>query len=52
MSKSFDVRTKDVKGLTNKEVEEQLNDPESDLRQLAQKSLHKKGVIKNRKANR
>jgi hypothetical protein len=49
MSRSIHTTQKDVKGLTKKEVNEQLQDPESDLRKLAKKSLLKENVKKNRK---
>lgn len=50
MSRSFHVTTKAIKGLTRKEVDDQLDDPSSDLRQLARKSLYKKEVKKSRKS--
>jgi hypothetical protein len=49
MSKSIHTTRKDVKGLTKKEIEEQLQDPDSDLRKLARKSMLKADVKKNRK---
>ena len=49
MSRSIHTTRKDVKGLTNKEVAEQLIDPSSDLRTLAKKSLLKESVKKERK---
>ena len=51
MSKSIHKTSKDVKGLTKKEVDEQLADPNSDLRILARKSLLKEEIKKNRKIN-
>jgi hypothetical protein len=52
MSRSIHTTTKDVKGLTAKQVNEQLTDPDSDLRVLARKSLLKESVKKNRKNNK
>jgi len=52
MSRSIHTTQKDVKDLTGKEVAEQLQDPESDLRKLARKSLFKKIVKKNRKTKK
>jgi hypothetical protein len=49
MSRSIHTTRKDVKGLTKKQVDEQLADPNSDLRVLARKSLLKETVKKNRK---
>jgi hypothetical protein len=49
MSRSIHTTYKDVKGLTKKEVEEQHNDPSSDLAELAKKSSIKKAVLKERK---
>ena len=51
MSRSIHITSKDVKGLTKKKVDEQLIDPNSDLRVLARKSLLKIEVKKNRKIN-
>lgn len=49
MSRSIHTTYKDLKGLTKKEVEEQYNDPNSDLAELAKKSSIKKKVLKGRK---
>ena len=49
MSRSIHTTSKDVKGLTKKEVEEQLADPNSDLRVLARKSLLKEEIKKTEK---
>jgi hypothetical protein len=49
VSRSIHTTRKDVKGLTAKEVAEQLQDPDSDLRKLARKSLLKEDVKKKRK---
>ena len=40
---------RDIKGLTNKELEEQFEDPHSDLSSLAKKSLLKKKTKQIRK---
>lgn len=42
MSKSIHTTYKVVRGLTKKELEEQVNDPESDLVKLGNKSSLKK----------
>lgn len=49
MSRSIHTTRKDVKGLTMKQADEQLTDPDSDLRVLARKSLLKESVKKIRK---
>lgn len=49
MSRSIHTTRKDLKGLTKKELEEQFNDPNSDLAALAKKSSLKKKVLKQRK---
>ena len=49
MSRSIHTTYKDVKGLTKKELEEQYNDLNSDLAELAKKSSIKKKVLKVRK---
>ena len=49
MSRSIHTTKKDVKGLTMKQADEQLTDPDSDLRVLARKSLLKESVKKIRK---
>lgn len=43
---------KNIRGLTNKELVEQFNDPNSDLAALAKKSGMKRQVRKNRKQSR
>lgn len=49
MSRSIHTTYKDLKGLTKKELEEQYNDPNSDLAELAKKLSIKKKVLKERK---
>lgn len=49
MSKSIHITKKNFKGLTKTELDEQAEDPNSDLRQWSRKSLLKKEVIKERK---
>jgi hypothetical protein len=49
MARSIHTTKKDVKGLTGREVADQLADPDSDLRTLAKKSLLKENVKKERK---
>ena len=49
MSRSIHITTRNFKGLTKKEQDEQLNDPNSELRQWARKSLLKDSVKKDRK---
>lgn len=49
MSRSIHTTHKDLKGLTKRELDEQLNDPNSDLAALAEKSSLKKKVLKGRK---
>ena len=49
MSRSIHTTYKDLKGLIKKELEEQYNDPTSDLAELAKKSSIKKKVLKERK---
>ena len=49
MSRSIHTTRKDIKGLTNKQVAEQLIDPNSDLRVLAKKSILKENVKRGRK---
>jgi hypothetical protein len=49
MSRSIHTTHKDLKGLTKKELDEQFNDPNSDLSALAKKSSLKKKVLKVRK---
>ena len=52
MSKSIHTTYKDVKGLSKKELEEQLNDSESDLARLGQKTSIKSKVKATRKMNK
>lgn len=49
MSRSIHTTHKDLKGLTKRELDEQFNDPNSDLAALAKKSSLKKKVLKTRK---
>lgn len=49
MSRSIHTIHKDLKGLTKRELDEQFNDPNSDLAALAKKSSLKKKVLKGRK---
>jgi len=49
MSKSIHITKKNFKGLTKKELDEQAEDPNSELRQWARKSTIKKEVKKNRR---
>lgn len=48
MSRSIHTTHKDLKGLTKRELDEQFNDPNSDLASLAKKSFLKKKVLKGR----
>lgn len=50
MSKSIHTTYKDVKNLTKKELEEQFNDPESNLSKLGLKS-HIKNEVKTARKN-
>lgn len=52
MSKSIHTTYKDIKGLTKKEIDDQVNDPDSDLSELSKKSEIKKSVVKQRKLNK
>lgn len=49
MSGSIHITNRNFKGLTKKEVDEQANDPTSELRQWSKKSTLKKEVTKARK---
>ena len=51
MSRSIHTTHKDLKGLTKREIDEQFNEPNSDLEALAKKSFLKKKVLKERKQN-
>jgi hypothetical protein len=52
MSKSIHTTYKDFKGLTKKEIDDQVDDPDSDLSELSKKSEIKKSVVKQRKLNK
>ena len=52
MSRSIHATTKNIRGLTKKEIVEQYNDPNSDLSILAEKSAIKNEVRKSRKQNK
>jgi len=52
MSKSIHITKKNFKGLTKAELDEQAQDPNSELNQCSQKSLLKKEVKKKRKNNK
>jgi hypothetical protein len=52
MSRSIHTTFKDVRGLTKNELNEQFNDPYSDLAELARKSGIKKQVKKSRKQDK
>ncbi len=52
MSRSIHTTTKNIRGLTKKEIIEQYNDPYSDLSVLAEKSAIKNKVKKSRKQNK
>ena len=49
MSRSIHTTFKNLKGLSERELNEQFNDPNSDLVALAKKSSLKKNVKKERK---
>ncbi len=49
MSRSIHITRKNFKRLTKKEIDEQSNDLNSELRQWGKKSLLKKAIKKNRK---
>lgn len=49
MSKSIHTTIKDLKGLTKSEIDQQLDNPDSDLAALAKKSSIKKQVLDDRK---
>jgi len=49
MSRSIHTTYKDVKGLTQLELDKQFDDPNSDLNALAKKASIKKKIIENRK---
>jgi hypothetical protein len=52
MSKSIHITRKNFKGLTLKELDEQANDPSSELKQWSVKFAIKKKVKDIRKGNR
>lgn len=52
MSNSIHITIKNFRNLTKAELEEQYNDPESELTQWAQKSGIKRDVKKLRKRNK
>lgn len=52
MSKSYHSTHKELKGKTKEEINEMINDPDSTLHKLAEKSNVKKDVIKQRKINK
>ncbi|WP_162628177.1 hypothetical protein [Arcticibacterium luteifluviistationis] len=49
MSKSIHITKKNFKGLTKAELDQQAQDPNSELREWALKRAKKKEVKKNRK---
>jgi TfoX/Sxy family transcriptional regulator of competence genes len=49
MSKSIHITKKNFKGLTKAELDEQAQDPNSELTEWARKSAIKKEIKKNRK---
>ena len=49
MSRSIHITPRNFKGLTKKEQDEQLSDPNSELRQWGRKCLLKDSVKKDRK---
>lgn len=49
MSRSIHTTVKDLKGLTKAEIDEQFDNPDSDLAALAKKSSIKKQVLADRK---
>ena len=52
MSRSIHITSKNFKGLTKKEIDDQAADPNSDLKKWGEKSHIKKVVAKKRKANK
>ena len=48
MSRSIHTTVKDLKGLTKAEIDEQFDNPDSDLAALAKKSSIKKQVLDER----
>ena len=51
MSRSIHITKKNFKGLTKKELDEQVIDSTSELRQWSRKSILKKEVKQERKQN-
>lgn len=49
MSRSIHITRKNFKGLTKSEIDEQANDPDSELRQWGKKSNLKETIKKERK---
>ena len=49
MSKSMHITTKVIKGLTRAEQDEQIQNPDSDLRELGRKSVMKSDIKSARK---
>jgi hypothetical protein len=49
MSRSIHITSKNFRGLTKREVDEQYFDPNSELNQWAEKLHIKKSVVKSRK---
>ncbi len=52
MSKSIHITIKNFRGLTKKELNEQVSDPDSELKQWSEKSAIKREVKKNRKSQK
>lgn len=52
MSKSIHITRRNFKGLSVKELDEQANDPNSELKQWSEKSKIKKEIKKSRKENK
>jgi len=49
MSRSIHVTTRNFKGLSKKAIQDQTNDPDSDLTQYRKKYGLKKSILKGRK---
>lgn len=52
MSRSIHITRKNFKGLTKSELDEQAEDPNSELSEWARKSMLKKEITKKRKNNK
>ena len=52
MSRSIHITKKNFKGLSKKALDEQVSDPDSELKMWGKKSVIKKAVKKGRKANK